>query len=146
MSSLARREEWHVLGRSKGCEHHSNQPLWWQHTSLPSRICSLTMTTLTTFGSLNVRKPKPRDLPVAPSRITVHSVTSPNWEKYSLRDSINVSEAESESYCITRTISCLPVETANEHFAVVHVSKDDLLCSMGNVEGYIGVQAISPRS
>lgn len=39
------------------------------------------MTTLTTFGSLNVRKPKPRERPVTPSRMTVHSVTSPNWVK-----------------------------------------------------------------
>ena len=39
------------------------------------------MTMLTHFGSLKVKKPKPRERPVALSRMTVHSLTSPNWEK-----------------------------------------------------------------
>ena len=56
-------------------------------TILPSSQCSLTITTLTVRGSLNVRNPNPRERPVAPSRITVHSCTSPNFEKYSLSDS-----------------------------------------------------------
>lgn len=50
-------------------------------TILPSRKCSLTMTTLTVLGSLNVRKPKPRERPVLLSLMTVHSRTSPNSEK-----------------------------------------------------------------
>lgn len=54
---------------------------WGRLTILPSRVCSLTMTTLTSLGFLKVRNPKPRERPVAPSRMTVHSSTSPNWEK-----------------------------------------------------------------
>ena len=56
-------------------------------TIFPSRICSLTMTALTHLGSLKVRNPNPRDRPVWFSRITVHSVISPNCSKYARIDS-----------------------------------------------------------
>lgn len=62
-------------------------------TILPSRICSLTMTTLTHLGSLKVRNPNPRDRPVWFSRMTVHSVISPNCSKYARKDSIMLSAA-----------------------------------------------------
>ena len=63
-------------------------------TILPSRKCSLTMTMFTVLASLKVRKPKPRERPVLPSRITVHSITSPNCSKYSRSDSIESSPLE----------------------------------------------------
>ena len=77
----------------------------------------MTMTVLTTLGSLNVRKPKPRDRPEAWSRMTVHSVTSPNWEKYSRKESIHVRKRPDEAVRTFHTVGSLPVQTSNEHLA-----------------------------
>lgn len=68
-------------------------------TIFPSSQCSFTITILTVFTSLNVRNPKPRERPDAPSLITVHSSTSPNCEKYSFSDSIHILDDIKKFFC-----------------------------------------------
>jgi hypothetical protein len=72
---------------------------------------------LTVRASLNVKKPKPRERPEAPSRMTVHSSTSPNCEKYSFKDS---GMPLAKGYQIINlyyelTVGSFPVQSTNKH-------------------------------
>jgi hypothetical protein len=88
-------------------------------TIFPSRRCSRTMTALTLAGSSNVRNAKQRERPAA-SRMMVHASTLPNCVKYVRRLSRYTDSALRTTHITNGvcTICSVPVETADEHFAM----------------------------